>query len=235
MYNLIVIFLLLLVFVLVLKRRVSGLTSGGGSCLSCTTNPTTSQYYTSSSGCEIKTCPSGSFTSSSANVGLSSCVKCAPGTYAGTSGSCLPCPEGTYSSAAGATSCTNCKAGNWTPAGSTSCNYPAWSNNGTYKCPQRCTQLQNQVVRCNNQQVCDYYTRYWYDYSVGDEPVQMSEDVPHNCRNESVCSYVWDGTYVTECEDMINPNSHISYRSAADYCREALDPWEYYQRMTINE
>lgn len=228
MYNLVVIFLLLLVFVIVLKRRVSGLTSGGGSCLPCR-NPTTSEYYTSSSGCEIKNCPAGSFTTSTNNVGANACVKCAPGTYASASGSCLPCPEGKYSSTAGATSCTNCPPGNWTPAGSTSCNYPAWSKNGTYKCPQKCKQIQNTVNRCNQQNVCDYYTRSWYDYSTGDEPVLMYEDVPYNCRNESVCSYEWDGTYVTECEDMINPASHMAYTSAEAYCRDALDPWNYQQ------
>lgn len=88
------------------------------------------------------------------------------------------------------------------------------------------------VNRCKQQQVCDYYTRYWYDYSTGDEPVQMNEDVPYNCRNESVCNYEWDGTYVNDCVDMINPNTHIAYRSASDYCREALDPYNYQQYMS---
>jgi hypothetical protein len=71
MKQLIIIALLLVVLVIVLLRRTSGLIAGADSrCCPITT----SQYYESATGCDIRNCPTGSYSEGESwSVGANRC------------------------------------------------------------------------------------------------------------------------------------------------------------------
>ena len=72
MKELFIIALLVVVLLLVLFRRTSGLTSGASTCRACPI--TTSQYYESATGCDIRNCPTGSYSEGESwSVGANRC------------------------------------------------------------------------------------------------------------------------------------------------------------------